>query len=75
MQTSPGKTGDNTLQTFQVWQGKVRNLSNKENLYTRISKPQQKEKVWRKRVYEAQIYKNASLKKDFNITKNNKKGQ
>ncbi|MGM7172114.1 hypothetical protein ABOB58_30645, partial [Escherichia coli] len=37
--------------------------------------PQQREKVWGKSVHEAQIYKNASLKRDFSVTKSSKKGQ
>ncbi|HIA6510994.1 TPA: hypothetical protein ACWQTQ_004890, partial [Escherichia coli] len=40
-----------------------------------ISRPQQREKVWGKSVHEAQIYKNASLKRDFSVTKSSKKGQ
>ncbi|MCA8590208.1 hypothetical protein LGN55_19355, partial [Escherichia coli] len=43
--------------------------------HARISRPQQREKVWGKSVHEAQIYKNASLKRDFSVTKSSKKGQ
>ncbi|ESD04020.1 hypothetical protein HMPREF1595_04510 [Escherichia coli 907672] len=31
--------------------------------------------MWGKSVHEAQIYKNASLKRDFSVTKSSKKGQ
>ncbi|EFJ88767.1 hypothetical protein HMPREF9536_00891, partial [Escherichia coli MS 84-1] len=30
--------------------------------------------MWGKSVHEAQIYKNASLKRDFSVTKSSKKG-
>ncbi|WP_187524509.1 hypothetical protein [Escherichia coli] len=77
MQTNPGQTGDNTLLSgFSGPAGEKCGGSQISKIYTReLSRPQQSEKVWGKSVHEAQIYKNASLKRDFSVTKSSKKGQ